>query len=270
LFDDLTGTPGYYGNFSLRKLNPDYTGDCIEIRRASDNTTTNIGFVNDVVDEAAINSFCSGTTGYVRTWYDQSGFGYDFEQTTNIHQPYIYQSGSIETLDGFPCIYFNKDVDQYLLSPNSWAYDISEFSYNHVGAVDNFAGSNAGVFGPYNTFLTGFEYLLHNVISVPTLLRLNGTAQNNDTTDFFFDNVNTISEIYLTGFDTINAYRDGSGLSLDDDFFGGSTLDYDGRYRMSGYGGGASTSRMLEWNFFDANIHAQRTNLYNNQNAYYF
>lgn len=58
---------------SFRKLNPAYSGPCVQVRRFSDNTNLDIGFVGDYVDTAAIASFCAGTTGGVRRWYDQSG-----------------------------------------------------------------------------------------------------------------------------------------------------------------------------------------------------
>jgi hypothetical protein len=270
LLDQITGSPGYFGAYSLRKLRSAYTGYVIKIRRASDNTELDIGFVNNVVDTASIASFCSGTTGYVKTWYDQSPGGYyNFTQTSNSQQPYIYQSGAVTTLDGKPCIYFDKDADQYLLSPSGYLYDIDTLSYYHVGAVDNFAGSNAGVFGPYDTYLQGFELLLHNVINVPTLLRLNASDYTNSSTaDLFGDDVKTICEIYLNF--TATAYNNNTSVTLSNGFWFNDQLNYNGLYRMSGYGGGAATSRMYEWVLFDTDLTAQRSTIYSNMNTYYF
>ena len=96
ILDTITGAiPGY----SLRHLLAAYTGDCLQVRRASDNTTQNIGFVADTLDTGSINTFCSGTTCYVRIWYDQSGNGLDAvganEATNNDALPIIYESGSV-------------------------------------------------------------------------------------------------------------------------------------------------------------------------------
>src|SRR5210317_1337729 len=87
LLDTYTGASAAY---SLRKLRSGYTGDAIEVRRASDNTTQDIGFVDGELDTTSLASFCSGTDGFVTTWYDQSGNGNDATQTTASNQPKIY------------------------------------------------------------------------------------------------------------------------------------------------------------------------------------
>jgi len=46
--------PGAAAAYSLRLLNTDYTGDAIVVRRASDNTTQNIGFI----DDSGLRLFC--------------------------------------------------------------------------------------------------------------------------------------------------------------------------------------------------------------------
>lgn len=75
----------------------------MQIERASDNTTAEIGFVGDTCDVSSINSFCSGTTCWVNIWYDQSGngrdaYGLDYGvNTTSL--PIIYESGSVTKLN---------------------------------------------------------------------------------------------------------------------------------------------------------------------------
>lgn len=83
---------------SIRKLRSSYTGNCIQIRRSSDNATQDIGFdSNGDIDTAAISTFCGGGSGFVRIWYDQSGKGNNFQQLTNGSQPIIYDVGSMIT-----------------------------------------------------------------------------------------------------------------------------------------------------------------------------
>lgn len=76
----------------------------MQIKRASDNTTQNIGFVSDTLDTGSINTFCSGTTCYVRYWYDQSGNTLDAigmnESVNNNNLPIIYESGSVTKCNG--------------------------------------------------------------------------------------------------------------------------------------------------------------------------
>ena len=84
--------PGAVAAYSLRLLNTDYTGDAVIVRRASDNATQNIGFVDGDLDTGALNTFCTGTDGFVTTWFDQSGNANNATNTTASGQPKIYDS----------------------------------------------------------------------------------------------------------------------------------------------------------------------------------
>jgi len=100
--------PGAAAAYSLRLLNTDYTGDAIVVRRASDNTTQNIGFIDGELDTDTLNTFCSGTNGFVATWYDQSGNGYDSINATASEQPKIYDSSTGVILEnGKPAVSFD-------------------------------------------------------------------------------------------------------------------------------------------------------------------
>lgn len=91
------------------KLRTAYTGACIRIRRASDNAESDIGFdANGVLNVATIAAFCSGTTGFVRTIYNQNGGTNHVVQTTTSRQPRIYQTGLVITdSNGLPAILGN-------------------------------------------------------------------------------------------------------------------------------------------------------------------
>lgn len=94
--------------FSFRKLNPAYSGNCMKVRRSTDNTTLDIGFVGGVLDTAALLAFVGAGNGFVHTWYDQSGNGNNVTQTTaSAAQPRIVSGGVLDTSDGYPAIYFN-------------------------------------------------------------------------------------------------------------------------------------------------------------------
>lgn len=101
LLDDY---PGAAAAYSLRKLDKDYGGFAVEVRRSSDGNTQNIGFSNNDFDTASLNSFCSGTSCTVRTWYDQSGNGRDAVKSTAAQQAIIYQSGAIITENSKPAL----------------------------------------------------------------------------------------------------------------------------------------------------------------------
>ena len=95
LLDTYSGAAAAY---SLRLLDSTYSGNAIKVRRASDNTEQDIGFVNNVLDTSSLETFCSGTDGFVTTWYDQSGNTRNVINSTASTQPKIYDStGGITT-----------------------------------------------------------------------------------------------------------------------------------------------------------------------------
>ena len=93
LLDTYSGAAAAY---SLRQLTSTYSGSAVRVRRASDNTEQDIAFVNNELDTASLDTFCSGTAGFVTTWYDQSGNGNDMTQSTASQQPRIYLNTSVE------------------------------------------------------------------------------------------------------------------------------------------------------------------------------
>jgi len=62
LLDVYSGAAAAY---SLRKLRTAYTGSAIQVRRASDNSTQDIGIVDNELDTSALTTFCSGNNGFV-------------------------------------------------------------------------------------------------------------------------------------------------------------------------------------------------------------
>jgi len=134
--------------YSVRRLSSTYEGNCMEIRRDSDNATQNIGFNNNVLDTSAIADFCSGTNGYVRTWYDQSGNDKNVQQTTASKQPRIYYEGGVVTLNSQPALDGYVDdggnaADQYLQVVESGEVQLeadASFDIFMVMQFDNFYG----------------------------------------------------------------------------------------------------------------------------------
>lgn len=129
------------GAWSLRKLRTAYTGNCIRIRRTTDDTEQDIGFdSNGVVDTSAISTFASGGAAHIRTWYDQSGAGNDAGQATPAMQPIIYQSGSIQEDDnGNPTLNF-RTIDMHMRIFGDSAND--QISVFCVGKKLNLSGEN--------------------------------------------------------------------------------------------------------------------------------
>lgn len=103
--------PNAAAAYSVRKLRTAYSGNCIQVRRSSDNTTQDIGFVNNVLDTASLLSFVGAGNGFVPIWYDQSGNGNNITQSTSTSQPQIVSSGSLLVDNGIPKIQFDGTND---------------------------------------------------------------------------------------------------------------------------------------------------------------
>jgi hypothetical protein len=74
---------------SLRLVNPYYSGQCVNVRRSSDNATLDIPFSLGYLDKTAYDAFVGAGNGYIAIIYDQSRNGYNFIQATNSLQPQI-------------------------------------------------------------------------------------------------------------------------------------------------------------------------------------
>jgi hypothetical protein len=87
--------------YSMSKLRSNYSGNCIRVRRSSDNTELDIGFVNDYLDTVSLLSFVGAGNGFVVIWYDQSTSIRNLTQTTSaVNQPQIVSSGTLITRNG--------------------------------------------------------------------------------------------------------------------------------------------------------------------------
>jgi len=80
--------PNIAAAYGMRRLRSAYTGSLLRLRRSSDNTEQDFGYTSSGdLDTAAIATFVGGGSGFVTTWYDQSGNGKDATQSTAANQP---------------------------------------------------------------------------------------------------------------------------------------------------------------------------------------
>ena len=139
----LDSFPGAYVAYSLRKLSSTYTGSVINVRRSSDNATRDIGFYRYSLDQKALLDFVGSGSGFVTTWYDQSGNNKHATQGTNANQPRIVDSGSIVTLLNNPCLQ-NYTTGQSLLPPVGSINGENVYSYV-ISNVDDASGQSTGI-----------------------------------------------------------------------------------------------------------------------------
>jgi hypothetical protein len=127
LLDSYSGAGFAY---SLRKLRAAYSGNCIRVRRSSDNTEQDIGFadlttdqkiIQQTLDTDALLSFVGSGNGFITIWYDQSGNGLNVEQSTASLQPQIVTSGLVNKLNGMPCINYSNSANKILISSSNYS-----------------------------------------------------------------------------------------------------------------------------------------------------
>ena len=117
LLDDY---PSAAAAYSLRALNSAYTGAAIKVRRSSDNREQDIGlFYDGSLNTDSLLTFVGSGSGYVTTWYDQSGNGINSTQSSASKQPIIASSGVISTLNGKPTMQF---ISSFVMDLNLTGY----------------------------------------------------------------------------------------------------------------------------------------------------
>lgn len=114
--------------YALRNLRKAYTGACIKVRRSSDDAEKDIGFnANGLLDTSALLNFVGSGSGFVKTWYDQSGNARDLAQATTANQPRIVNSGVLDEINtNIPGIRIIGGAAHYLTSAFSLAQPITK------------------------------------------------------------------------------------------------------------------------------------------------
>jgi hypothetical protein len=155
--NDLPGAyDGLAAAYSLRKVSASYSGDAIEVRRDWDNESGSFGFdANGDLDTVSLLTFVTGSagtgSGFVQTWYDQSGNGRHATQTTASSQPLIVSSGLLVTSSvGKPAMKFDSTDELNLSEINLTGSDYSFF----LAYQKSNNNSNAILFvdGTYNAY----------------------------------------------------------------------------------------------------------------------
>lgn len=211
LLDSYGGASAAY---SLRKLSSTYSGNCIRVRRFSDNVEQNIGFVNNELDTASLLSFAGTSSVLVTTWYDQSGNSRNAVQTSAISQPKIVDVGILNLMNGKPSLKFDSyhmdfmqitstggieifSVNNYnvITSGSSNAYDINGLVLAYTGGFTNdFAiGSKNSKMAIYSENNNSIALETSVAISTTTPYLVNGYASSSST-GIGFNNSN-----YVTG-----------------------------------------------------------------------
>jgi hypothetical protein len=166
--------PNAAAAYSLRKLRTAYTGDAIRVRRSSDNTEQDIGFVSGNLDETALTTFCGVGNGFVTTWYDQSGNARNATNATAANQPQIVSTGVVVLLNSKSALLGNGNY--FLTVPSSTsmfnflhngniAYIFSVQKSNSISVENKFFGNNSSNSSNIGFSLRQNSQLITNQIS---------------------------------------------------------------------------------------------------------
>lgn len=129
--------------YALRQLRSAYSGSAVRVRRSSDSTEQDIGFVAGEFDSSAFSSFVGGGTGYVKTWYDQSGNARNATQATTGSQPSIV----LNAVNSKPVVRFDGSDDGLgatiptIAQPNSFLFVLKNRTYSNGQRVFAFGSS---------------------------------------------------------------------------------------------------------------------------------
>jgi hypothetical protein len=247
---DLAGLPNSAQPivaYSVRKVSSCYSGKLIKVRRSSDDTLLDIGFLpSGVLDTVALLTFAGTGNAFVYKWYDQSGRRNDMLQDQNNIQPQIVFNGSIKHIGSRIAVDF--------AGSKGLVFRGSQISINQVlTAIES-----------ENDVYTGYHAMLDG-----TNIRLGGLTENYNTVfhynrfpvDLWRNGLsiggngslapvkNTIICSYTTYTDQVN------GLCIG---------NYDGN---NSYGGGAMQSEIFAFPAVLSN--ADRSAAENNMGAYY-
>ena len=271
LLDDYTGGVRAY---SMRKIRKGYSGYAIKARRGSDDEEADVAFDDDgeistdslvynasgsTADGTNFNTW-AGTTAYLKTWYDQSGGGFDISQTTAASQPMV-KFGSLFAVNGKFAPYFSTDF----LPVDSTDLNIGSISVYWVGKNSNL--SFATNQWPWGLSTDGSEWFGHLLYDSADRFYYGGQAAVSSVTS------NTNQHVLQFSAGTSDApkmYRDGSagtgsGTRETDDCTVNSTNGI-GMWGTSLY---AWQGYVQEFIVFSNDTNSDRANITSNINTFY-
>ena len=287
LLDDY---PNAAAAYSLRKLDKDYTGSAIRVRRSNDNAEQDIGFTSSGdLDTASLKTFVgAGNNGFVTVWYDQSSSNKNIFNTTAAQQPTIIDLGTIQRQNNKPCIVFGgggtnqfikNDTMKLPLINRSVFFVMRQLSIRNFGdegffglnppsgsndfnttSAYEFQGQNPGASRQYGAFgSAGVSYQLQK----------NGTS---NVSLQILTPYSLLSEI--KGGSSASLYENGNLITTDNSFTEFASQSHGGFIIGARYFTNLSVqfntnSSFQEFIYWGANQSSNRTGIQNNINDYY-
>jgi len=225
LLDTYSGAAAAY---SLRKLDCDYAGSAIRVRRSSDNSEQDIGFTaSGDLDTASLKTFVGtgGTDdGFVTTWYTQVSGAVDFTQTTAGDQPKIMDNGVVLRDAGYVCIVFDQANTEAMSSGTGLSQPYTIFSVAKIPTASSSSNWYHILDGLKSGGGDGVPGIMYNTSITQKTLIYSGTVLGDATAR----SGRAISAALFNGSSSYLYFNGGSILSGNGGTFGFTTI-YIGR-----------------------------------------
>lgn len=238
---------------SLWKLRTNYDGPCAKVRRFSDGTAQDFGFVDNYLDTAAVDSFLGVSgDGFMLDHYDQSGYGNDAGQATALMQPRLVVGGAYRLdSNGKKTINYTLINTHMRVQPNP-SLKADKFTVSLVGNKDVAGGEN------WETFFQKAPASWDDGFGITALdeaeVNFGVWLQNytNKVLSFAQGSVNNMSIIQMT-YDQVNLSGNLNGTDLGTDNYAGTVEQGDetiliGAFNQSGDGSlQGNISEVIMW-----------------------
>ena len=252
LFDSVPNSTLAY---SLRKLSSTYSGNCMRVRRSSDNAEQNIGFTSNLLDTTSLLSFVGASNGFITTFYDQIGINH-LIQVNAVNQPQVVSSGALITKSGKTSIRWDVTKEMSLTT-----------------ALPSLVNSSYSVFMDYFKATTGNNAII--ISGTPTtnyawidwnLTQYIGNSTITNATEFFTPATHNIVNTILVNGVSSKVYSNGVQIGTTGNGLNNTALIFDKLFN-SGYN--RQDTYSSEFIFYGSNQTSNRTLIEINQNNYY-
>jgi hypothetical protein len=257
--------PGAAAAYSLRKLRTAYIGSAIRVRRSSDLSEMDIGFVNNVLDTTTLLTFVGAFNGIVVIWYDQSGNSNNaiinsFAPTG----PFIVILGVLQTQNSKPCLRFRtaNDCNLLIINPILADTNISIFMTAKGDNLTSYGPLIGGSGGPPTSL---FGYLAPSEQNLGYIGLLNGVGKI-VTTSPNFSNTNYLIYQAITNSTNIFLYQNNNTFTQTVAGFSPAAPSFN---RIGAYFAFYTNGIFSELIFYKSDQSSNRAGIVSNTNSFY-
>ena len=266
LLDQYSGAAGAY---SLRKLRTAYTGSAIRVRRSNDNTEQDIGFTSaGDLDTASLKTFVGANSGFITTWYDQSGNARNPTNSTAAQQPRIVLNGVIDRSNNKPSIRWINNSSQNLTLANAQLGISQPVTFFAISELTAASGINASTL--FDSRQTENRMIFYNS---GTTDAPNNTFRFGTSTLVNLSTVTINQNLYSCLFNTTSSQVWRNNVSIGTGSIGSGTLL---GLRIGNIRTGLGLENVYDWSgwiseliIYPSNQSSNRTGIESNINSYY-